>query len=727
MNSPTLTGRATQLGMILGTAAYMAPEQAKGRPLDRRADIWAFGVVLYEMLSGHRGYEAEDVSETLAAVLTRDVNWSALPTSTPPRIVQLLRDCLVRDPRQRLRDIGDARLAIEKTISGAPDSSSVMLAPGAVVDRRAPASRLARLAPWAIAVLALIAAAALAPAAFRKPASSSGIVTRARQTFADPSGLLNLSRDGTKLVYITTSGTSNFMLALRQMDQFDARPIAGATDAYFPVFSPDAQWVAYATTPSGVGKLKKVQAGGGTPIVLGDGDFARGADWGDDDTIVFAGNDGLMRVSANGGTPESLTHLDKSKQESAHVRPQFLPSGKQLLFTILGRSGDTPQIAVLDLATGQYRAVAPGGDNARYVPTGHLTYGRQGALFALPFDLAQMKPTGSASPVLDAVSATGPPATADYTFSQNGLLVYAEGLAGFGTTLAWIDRKGVVKAIPGQIARRWGTGRLSPDGHRVANSITGDTSQDIWIMDLDRGVPTRLSFGGTNTFPIWKPDGSTIVYGGSPTDGKYGLYSVAADGSAPPVLVKATDKPVTPMSFTPDGKTVLYRQNDASGRSKIFVLPLDQASSAPRLLREGDAADTSAQVSPDGKWVAFASNESGASEVYLMPFPGPGGRTPVSRGGGRDPRWSRDGRDLLFVPGAATNTGVLMASVRTTPTLQVGEPTLLFNHPLGTTWDPAPDGSLLSEQLGAVGGVAAVFVTVTNWFAELNSRAPAKK
>ena len=390
---------------------------------------------------------------------------------------------------------------------------------------------MARAAPWIVATLALVAAAAFGPAALRKPAAPSGVVTRARQPLADLAGFVNVSRDGSRLVYIIAGGTSGFRLALRQMDQFDAQPIAGGDGGYFPIFSPDAQWIAYGTAAGSGGKIKKIQTGGGTSIVLSDGSLAQGGDWGDDDTIVFAGSDGLMRVSANGGTPESITHLDPAKHETAHIRPQFLPGEKQVLFTIVGRSGDAQQAAVLDLATGQYHVVAPAGDNARYVPTGHLTYVRAGTLFAVPFDVAQQKTTGAAAPALESISSMGPAGTADYAFSQNGVLVYVEGLGAQGTTLAWIDHAGAVKAIAGQIPRQWGTGRLSPEGHRVANSITAEAGSDIWIMDLDRGAPTRVTFGGNNTFPIWKPGGAAVFYSGNPSDGKLGIYSVAADGS----------------------------------------------------------------------------------------------------------------------------------------------------------------------------------------------------
>ncbi len=721
-NSPTLTGRATQGGMILGTAAYMSPEQARGKSVDRRADIWAFGVVLNEMLTGKRTFKGEDVSETLAAVLKDVPDFSTLPAATPRPLRRLIQRCLTRDPRTRLRDIGEARIVLEELINGATDPASPQASSSATIE--ASRSNWIRMLPWTIAAVAVVVAA-LAWLQPRERENSSRVVTRSRVELKDLSGFINVSRDGTKVVYEVAGGPRGLYLALRQMDQFEGKPIPGGDDAEYPVFSPDGQWIAYSRS-----KIRKIPIGGGAPIVLCDGNLANGGDWGLDDTIVFSGPQGLMRVSANGGTPQPLTTIDKTKGETAHVRPQFLPGGKQLLFTVTFKPNDRPQFAVLNLENGQYRIIAPGGDNGRYAASGHLTFVRTGSLFVVPFDLARLTVVGAEVPVIESVSDLGPPGTGDYAFSENGLLIYSEGLATQGSTLTWIDRKGSEQAIPGQSPHRWGTGRLSPDGLRVANGIHDEKGIDIWIMDLQRGTANRLTFEGQSDFPVWSPNGREVVYAHTTTDGKFGLYSVPVDGSAAPRLVLPTGQDAVPTSFTPDGKTLLYHQVDASGgRSQIFVFTpgVDAASRMPRLLRQSVASDRDAAVSPDGRWVAFTSNETGTSEIYVTSFPTAGGRTRVSTAGGRFPRWSHNGRELFFWGTTAGSVAVFSATVQTTPSFAAGTTVELFRVTSGTTWDPAPSGDrfLMENPRGA--GVATAFVTVTDWFDEVRRRAPAKK
>jgi serine/threonine-protein kinase len=555
-NSPTLTARATQMGMVIGTAAYMSPEQAKGRAVDKRADIWAFGVVLYEMLSGQRGYEAEDVSDTLAAVLTREVDWSKLPASTPPRLTALLHDCLVRDPKQRLRDMGEARRVLDQIATGA-SGSTILPAPSSSPAVAAPRHAGWRAAlPWAIAAIALAVAAG---SIWRSSAAATNTapVIRSVASFREVTGLVAISRDGTKLVYTSAGGPLGFHLNLREMDQFDGRVIAGGDGGVIAILSPAADWVAFSAADR---KLRKVPTAGGTPITIGEGSFNDGASWGDDDTIVYSSGSVLQRMPASGGAPTALTTIDKSKNETRHVRPQFLPGGRQLLFTVVYASAD-PQFAVLNLKTGTYQTVARSGDNGQYVPSGHLVCVRNGTLFAQPFDLASRKTMGSEAPVIEGVSSLGPATgTGDYTVSSNGVLVYSSATTVGGTTLTWRDRKGVDVPLVGQVAREWGTGSLSPDGRRVANGIHGDTGSDIWLVDLSRGNPTRLTFGGFNDYPIWTPDGHAVVYAGN-IDKKSGLYRIPADGTGAPALVVAgTD--LVPTSFSPDGKTLLFTSAD---------------------------------------------------------------------------------------------------------------------------------------------------------------------
>jgi eukaryotic-like serine/threonine-protein kinase len=714
MNSPTLTMHATQMGIVIGTAAYMAPEQAKGRAVDKRADIWAFGVVLYEMLSGHRGYQAEDVSETLAAVLTREVDWTRLPASTPPRLTALLRDCLVRDPKQRLRDMGEARRILDQLITGTA-TTVIIPAPSSSGIEPLPARAGGRVLPWAVAVLAVLAAGAATWKLWSMPTPERPSVTRARQSFTDATGLVDVSRDGTQIVYTRAGGTRGFHLELRHMDQFDAQPLAGGDGGVIAVFSPAADWVAFSTAD---GKIKKVPTIGGPGILLTEGSFFNGATWGDDGTIIYAGPKGLMRMPAAGGTPAPLTTVNKDKNETAHVRPEFLPDGQRLLFTVLSSNAD-PQFAVLDLKKGTYHTVAKGGDNGRYV-NGYLLSMRGGTLFALPFDLDRLTATGSEAPIIEGVSSIGPVAgTADYAVSRTGMLVYFESAAQGGTVLTWRDRRGADVPLPGQVSRAWGTGSLSPDGHRVANAILGEKGSDIWVVDLARGTPTRLTFSGTNDHPVWTPDGRAIVYGGT-VSGKSGIYKVLADGSSAQPLLMLAAAATTPTSFTPDGQTLIFTEPDANGRTAIMVLPLATPGATPHPLRESSAADGEGQVSPDGHWVAFTSAESGRPEVYVLPFPGPGAKHQVSADGGARERWSANGHELFFWDLIAGNATLLASTIQLSPFTST-PPQKLFTTFTGTTWGVAPDGQHFLVEAVATGGT---MVTVTNWLDELRRRAP---
>src|SRR5262245_30836297 len=518
MNSPTLTQHATQLGMVLGTAAYMAPEQAKGKKVDRRADIWAFGVVLFEMLAGERAFKGDDVSDVLAAVLRQDIDWKALPKDTPAKVRRVLERCLERDPKQRVRDIGDVWIGMDE-----PDEAPTPVVAAASTR----SSALSRWLPWAAALV--IASASIAWALSRRPEPAPHLVTRSTQIVKDLSLFVATSRDGTRIAYTVAGGQNTSAgIVLRMLDQFDGRVVPGTEGGGFSLFSPDGQWIAYSDVNEQ--KIKKIPVTGGTSIALCEGSLQSGGAWSDEGTIVFPGAKGLMRVSADGGVPEALTTLDSSKGETAHIRPQFLPGGRHVLFTVMTQ-GDA-QFAVRDLDKTDYRTVSKGGTNGQYVASGHLTFVRGTTLFALPFDVSRLEVTGGEVPVVEDVSTIGPPGSADYSVSPSGVLAYFSSPGANGTTLAWADRTGQTKLLPGQSRQLWGTGRLSPDGRVVANGISNDKNRrDVWTFEVERGTLTRLSFAGpadANDFPIWTPDGRRVIYSGS-VDGKHGLYMVPAD------------------------------------------------------------------------------------------------------------------------------------------------------------------------------------------------------
>jgi serine/threonine-protein kinase len=697
----------------------MAPEQAKGRSVDKRADIWAFGVVLYEMLTGRRLFQGGDASDVLAAVLRQELNWSDLPAETPAGMRRVIARCLERDAKNRLRDIGDVQFDLTAALE--PPAAPVAIAPAVAVPRRRAAGSVL---PWALAILALAGSAAwvfwrAAAAKLAQP------VIRAQIVLKEPAIFVSVSRDGTRLAYDSLSGTSSATLMLRMMDEFDARPVTGGEGATAPIFSPDGQWIAYSTLDQ-PRRIRRIPITGGTSVAVCEGDLLTGAAWTDDDWIIFSGPKGLMRVGAAGGTPEALTSLDAAKHELVHAYPQVLPGGRQVLFSVV--SDDVWSVAILDLASRRYRTVAKGGLNSRYVAGGHLTFVRGGTLFAVPFNLANQTVVGSEVPMVESVSTSGPANTADYSVSDTGLLAYVAGDgSGDGTTLAWTDRKGVTQPLPGQAKNVWGTGRLSPDGRRVANAIAdGKGGADIWVLDVGRGTPTRLTFGGYYDHPVWTPDGRRIVYGGSADRRTFGIYAVVADGSGKPELVVTTDSAATTTSTTPDGASVLFDQPRGDRRA-IFVVSLAAGGRPPSaaLLHDASASEAAAQVSPDGRWVAYESRESGNPEIYVQPFPGAGAKVRVSAQGGIRARWSRDGRELFFW-GTVPSGRLLSVDVPAGTAFNPGQPREVFQLLSGTTWDVTPDRNRFLVEL-STGFGSVRMLTVSNWFDELTRRAPAKR
>ena len=710
-NSPTLTIRATQAGLIMGTAGYMSPEQASGKPVDKRADIWSFGVVLWEMLMGKKLFDGETVSHTLAAVLTKDPDFAQLPAATPPNVRRLLRRCLDRDLKRRLHDMGDAW--IELNASDEPHS-----APAAHK-----ASRGARWLPGL--AVGIIASAIISWILFHNRAPQPQQVIRWSFTQENPFGMPAISRDGSRMAYSEFNG-GTIRIMLRAMDQSTPRPITGAETGGMPAFSPDGQWLAYfsgfSTTSFGT-RLQKVSINGGSPVLLCNCPGASGVSWGDDHNIVFSDGKTLMRVPESGGTPQALTTPDKSKGEIAHVYPFVMPGGNTILFVVTTQSGG--QIAALDVKTRTYRTLVSNGTNPQYVSAGYLLYVRNGTMLAVPFDAKRLAVTGPETPLMEGIGAVVGNNLGEYTVSDNGLLVYIAGLGpGSKSVLEWVDRKGLTQPL--STPQQWGTGRLSPEGLRVANSISGGGgSTDIWLFDVDRRTQTRLTFGGSNANPIWTPDGKRITYYGSVGD-KGGIYSIAADGSGKPELLANTQVPATPSSWTPDGKTLLLWSSGTDKIRHIFTLTIagDAAQRKPVLLHDTPFSESGGEISPDGRYVAYVSTESGNPDVYVQPFPGPGAKTRISTEGGDAPRWSRNGRELLYWN--IVRTSLMGLDVQTGPTFHAGLPHEVVKIFSGTTWDTTPDGQRFLVEIFATGGNLRM-ETVVNWFDELRRRAGAAK
>jgi len=724
-SSPTLTMRATQAGVIMGTAAYMAPEQARGHDADERADIWAFGVVLYEMLTGGPLFTGATVSDTLAAVLRADPDWSRLPPETPVAIRRLLRRCLVREKKNRLRDIGDARLEMDE----APEVSPVVTA----ARRRSPLL-------WVVAALLAGTLIAVSWSRLLVPAQRARPVSRWTATLPGPAvSDVALSRDGTRLVYAgATRGADS--LTLCALDRQDAIPLAGTAAAVGPVFSPDGQWIVFFEGE----KLEKVAVTGGPPILVSKAPDQRGRTWGDDDTIVYGTVDrGLMRVPASGGVPQPLTTPDRGKGETAHQWPNFLPGAQAIVFTIItGGSPDASQIAVLDLKHGSYRTVVNGSANARYAPSGHLIFGRSGRLFAVPFDVRRLVVTGPEVPVIQDLSTSliGP---ARFAFSDSGLLVYLGGGQKIpARTLDWSDRL-VSRRASTPTPRVYSDISLSPDGRRVAVSIAGSETgfvpggTDIYIGDLERGTLTRLTSEGLNFSPVWEPDGRRVTFS-SRVIGRQFLKQAATDGSGRPEVLLEGSTQLTPLSWTPGADLLLFLSRD-SGLMRISLLPAPTngvQSKPSRLLEAGlGEGHEDAQVSPDGRWIAYASNESGRFEIYARLFPGVGAKWPISTEGGESPRWSGSGRELFYRD--PVKSQLMAVDIQTAPEFRAGHPRRLFTlHSTGATtqsglykdWDVARDGKrflVINAPEGSETGVR--LQAVVNWFEELRRIAPAGK
>ena len=712
-NAPTLTMSPTRAGTILGTAPYMAPEQARGATVDKRADIWAFGCVLYEMLTGRHTFEGETESDTLAAVLRAGIEWDRLPANTPLRVRRLLERCLERDPKRRLRDIGDAWIELERTDEPAPVEKTW---------------GIWQWVPWALAALLGAALLAVTWTWLHPPQPAARPVTRWTVPLSQSVVTIALSRDGTR-VAIGGGGTSSpTPIVLRMLDEFEGRPLAGTEGGGGPAFSPDGQWIAYLGPP---GKLKKVPVTGGASITLCDCVPQSGRTWGEDGTIVYGSPKGLMRVSAAGGTPQALTTLDAQKGERAHGSPQFLPGGHAIIFTIGGINGS--QIAALDLKKSNYRVVVNAGSTGRYVPTGHLVYVRDGTMLAAPFDAKRLVVTGSETPVIEGVYSAR--LFAEYAFSESGLLVYVTGgQPADSRTLEWVDRKGGTQPLTVS-PRGYTAVRLSPDVLRAATSISDFENTilttDIWILELERGTLTRLTSEGRYGSPVWTPDGRRVTF--ASTRGKFGIHWAPADGGGKPELLLASETAVAPTSWTPDGNMLLYSHSQLLStpltmqKGDIWALSMPGARNSetkPHLLLQTSFNEFDAQVSPDGRWVAYQSDESRRSEVYVRPFPGPGGKMLISTEGGADPRWSRSGRELFYVN---SKRQLMAVDIETRQAFRVGHPQPLFELP-SPYWDVASDGKrfLVSKQVGApVTGTK--LEVVMDWFDELRRRVPAER
>ena len=736
--SPTFTTPAmTQAGMILGTAAYMSPEQARGATVDKRADLWAFGVVLWEMLPGTRLFEGATVSDTLAAVLRAEPDWTALPAATPAPIRRLLRRCLDKDRKRRLDSAAAARLEIEEA-STAPATAD---GAAAVVGRRTDVVTSHRVA-WSAAAVLLVACASLtAVLVLRATPPSPATISFDVNPPPGPVGGLQiaLSPDGKHLAAGVT-GDKAVALWIRALDQVNGRILPGAEGHTFPFWSPDSRFIGFFAG----GKLKKMDLSGAPSQTLADvaGRGGRGGTWNRDDVIVFEPGPGpLFRVSASGGTPAPVTALDASRQEIAHEHPFFLPDGRHFLYLAVSRKPEDSAIYVGALDLTERKRLLSSNVKAIFAPPGYLLFARhgtesvaEGTLMAQRFDPARLELEGDPFPVAENVGINELNGAAGFAVSENGILAHRSGGAlstAALTRLTWFDRNGRSLSMMGEPGR-YRNPRLSPDGTRVVvETRDGSPNGDLSLLD-SRGVATRFTFDpGVNNSAVWSPDGNRIAW----TNGSGGgtlLYQKASSniGKEEKLALEAGSWVVD--DWLPAGDALLFHDGNGAGASPgLRLLPLAGGGGA-RTIGDAHAFLTHARVSADGHWVAFTGSDSGKSEIYVQNFPTPTGRWRVSTGGGIQPVWRRDGKELFYI---APDGKLMAAPLKLAQTAEPGTPVPLFDThverggtQVGGFWhqyDVTPDGTrflvnaLLEPAAGAVPAPVEPITVIVNWVAGL--------
>ena len=727
--TPTATSPVmlTSAGIVLGTAAYMAPEQARGRAADRRADVWAYGCVLYEMLTATTPFAGKTLTEILAAVIHTEPDWSRVPGSTPQPVRLLLRRCLQKDPRKRLQAIGDARVTIEEILSDAVPA-------GAVPARPRPSKWW--LAWGAAGVLTGAAIAGLVARQMTSSAEPPRPVTRfvitlpPGQQLADDSAL-TLSSDGSQLAYVAMDEPNgNSQIFLRAMDGVDARPIAGTEGASDPFFSPDGQWLGFFAG----GSLKKVPLKGGLAERLADITNPRGGAWIDEHTIIFASYlSTLLRVSDDGGTPQPVTRFEPG--ETGHMSPRPLPGGKAVLFSTASTRMGAIAVQRIDTGMRQDLAQTQGDGAPDYLGSGYLTYAQAGNLMVAPFDSGRNR-TGTAI--------TAVPNVLQYSVSATGSLAYVSGRppAAPETRLVWVSRNGTEQSV-GAPPRFYNQPRLSPDGRRIAvDVIEAADRMQVWLYDLARDTFSRFTFDGINRHAVWAPDGKRLAFM-SNRDGRQQIFWKLADGNGD--AERLTDGGATaapdvlniPYSWSRDGRLLTFARLAPAAAAELCVLPLGDDSTThsgrtAQVFRRTRAADGAPQLSPDGRWMAYASEESGRREIYVQAYPGPGGRWQISSDGGNEPLWSANGHDLFYRSGDR----MMDVDISTEGEFVAGKPRQLFEGSYAlagggyvrANYDVSPDGQrfLMLKPVQHKPAPLTQINVVLNWSDELKRLVPAR-
>jgi Tol biopolymer transport system component len=690
-NSPTLTAANTKAGLILGTAAYMAPEQARGKAVDRRADIWSFGAVVFEMFTGKVAFKGDTVSDTLAAVIRGEPDWPLLPANLPPDIQQLIRRCLEKEPRQRLQSIGEARIIAENVLGGR-SSSIIPVVVDADIKPQQENRWLQVAAGAALAALLLAAGFLLANVLHRGAPHYAAPV---RFAIAPPAGTsLNsnertvaISPDGARIA-ISASTSDGPRLYIRELNSANPILIPGAEGAADPVFSPDGRWLAFFAG----GKLKKISLDGGAAVVIAEGiNAAKGISWGSDHNIYYTPsvNSPILRVSDSGGTSHPVTKLQLDKGELAHISPEILPDGKALLFTAFsGGNEDDGALLAQKIGSDQRKLIVAKGVEAHFFPPNHLLYMRSGSLMAVEFDPDKLETAGSPIAVIQDVLMQPSTGSAQYDLSNNGTLVYVNGgKQAVENSLVLAEHDAKVQPLPVK-PNLYESPRFSPDGKLLALTVRLP-DPDIWIYDFDRGGLRRMTFApGEDELAIWSPDGKRVAYA---SNGRQQAFMIAVDGSGQEQPLMKNETHFHLQSWSPDGKLIAFERLGASGQYEIWMLPLEGDRKPYSYLASQFRLNQPA-FSNDGHWLAYTSNESGRGEVYVQRFPGPGEKVQVSTDGGSNPVWSHDGKQLVY-----ENSGTLWATEISLTPFRVGKSRVLYqgdiwNDAAGPNYTLAPGG-----------------------------------
>jgi serine/threonine protein kinase len=702
----------TDPGVVMGTIGYMSPEQLRSKPADHRSDIFSFGAILYEMLSGRRAFRGESTADTISSILREDPpDLSTTNRGVNPALERVVNHCLEKNPEERFNSARDLAFAIE-ALSGSTNLSSSTVVSELPARRR----KLRELLPWAVAGLFLLATVTLAILYFRRAAPADERPVRFVISMPEKAAEIAtplISPDSRTIAFLATSDGKRF-LYVRPLDSVTAYRLNGTDDAYMPFWSPDSRYLGFFSD----NKLKKIEVSGGPAQTLCDARNAAGGGWNRDGVIIFGmETNGMQRVSAAGGSPTLVLKLDDSRKEAVQAYPSFLPDGRHFLYQSWNGSGDETNIFVASLDGGERKPLMKNDSNAAYVAPGYLLFARNTTLMAQSFDAAKLQLSGEPFPVVEQVAFSVASGYSNFSVSDNGTLVYWNG-SPLSRQLVWFDRAGKQLNVVGPPGE-YNDVVLSPDEKRAALQRDDSTNSDIWLMDLERGVPGRFTFSPElDDDPAWSPDGNSIVFN-SGRGGVRGLYRKASSGAGNEELLAKADVVTNGIDWSADGKFIVFESSDPQRGGNLWVLPLF-GEMKPYVVLQTEFNESHGRFSPDSRWLAYVSNESGRNEVYVQSFPPSGGKWQVSTTGGSQPHWRSDGKELFYM---TPDRKLMAVDVNPQQSFEVGAPKLLFQTTVARYEAPnryavSRDGQRFLIN-SAVEEVSHTMTVVLNWTAEI--------